>query len=71
MLVGSVSIIEFLLTALVVLLVTAIYVAPLVLCAMKDRWWLFGFGLVFWFPALLGALLPGKPGSAWARRSAA
>ena len=55
---------------LIILVVLLSYVPALVVAGMKERWVWFVLGLLFWLPSYVGALLPARPGSSWARREA-
>jgi len=43
-------------------------VAALVVSALKGHWVWFVLGVLFALPAYVGALLPARQGSVWARR---
>lgn len=44
-------------------------IAALVVSALKGQWIWFVLGVFFALPAYVGALLPARPGSAWAKRA--
>jgi hypothetical protein len=50
----------------VFLVIAGLYIWALVVCAMKARWVFFVLGIFSGLFALIGALLPAKPGSSWA-----
>jgi len=50
------------------LVLVGLYIWALVVCAQKGRWVFFVLGIFFGLFAIIGALLPPKPDSSWARK---
>lgn len=55
---------------ILIVLIILSWIPAVVVAGMKGRWVWLVLGLLLWFPAYIGALLPARAGSSWAQRRA-